>query len=157
MKTIDDVLDEFPEWPEGAEWITYGEGSGNLNAVYGEFPSEYWIIVCSREEYEQAKTEREAKKYTIEFCARGGVNIEKVWQPCEILFEGNKFIVLRNDKGREYSRRKAKVEIRPLKTEREKFIDACWCALPAGRRTCNVSEDIFGAMFDSGKFKLVDE
>lgn len=65
-------------------------------------------------------------EFNKEFAVRGGTNCEPVWQRCKILFEGEKFIVVVNENGREFSRRKAKIQMRDIdtRTDREKIIDA---------------------------------
>ena len=57
-----------------------------------------------------------APTYTKEFNVRGGSNIEPVFQPCEILFEGNKYIVVRNSGGKEFARKRSRIIIRDIDT-----------------------------------------
>ena len=54
--------------------------------------------------------------YTKEFNVRGGLNIESVFQPCEILFEGNKYIIVRNSGGKEFARKRSRIIIRDIDT-----------------------------------------
>ena len=66
--------------------------------------------------------------YTKEFNVRGGSNIEPVFQPCEILFEGDKYIVVRNNDGREFVRRRSRIIIRDIdtRTDEEKAFAVYW-------------------------------
>lgn len=152
---LEKALDRFDEWPFCEQEMIYCHDIHELGRFYGytsdsrsRLNQAKFTYVCTREEFEQAKALKELAEnatahglemtkihytpntneqpvYTKEFVARGGKSIDKVWQPCEILFEGAKFIVVRDKHGREYSRRKAKIEIRDIdtRTAEQKCID----------------------------------
>ncbi len=89
-----------------------------------------------------------------EFNVRGGKNAPAIWQPCEILFEGNKYIVVRNKDGREFSRRKSKIQIRDIdnRTDKEKAIDEVMSSavIFANRETM---ENLLSIAYDKWKHK----
>lgn len=73
---------------------------------------------------EYRPNEQEEKPvYTKEFIVGGGKNIPHAWQKCRVLFEGNKYIVVENENGKEFSRKKCKITIRDIETSEERAID----------------------------------
>ena len=143
QELFEKALNEFDEWPyDEFDWENTEKNSPALvfcirdchddkayreGGIYtggtGADPY-YFNVICTREEFEAAKTKR-SKKFTKEFNVRGGTNVPEVWQPCEVLFSGTRYIVVKNENGREFSRRKAKIKIRDIdkRTDKEKAVD----------------------------------
>jgi len=129
QELFEKALNEFNKWPYvNRASMVYDIHGGVYADFYGASDdglNESWFsFVCTREEFESAKAER-SKKFTKEFNVRGGTNVPEVWQPCEVLFSGTRYIVVKNENGREFSRRKAKIKIRDIdkRTDKEKAVD----------------------------------
>lgn len=189
MKTIDDVLNEFPEWPTWGD--AYNEPDAialcvrvplDMNCALGAlhpvctcgFKEECFKVICTREEYEQTKAERgvkscrkanvRAKCFSQDVAPEVGERIEYRAMDTNEWFEGvyvarhtcSDGIEINVIECNEQDPHSAAFDglpdvcIRPIKTKREKFIEEAKLAVA-------LSGDIFGAMYDSGKFKLVGD
>lgn len=90
---------------------------------------------------------------------RGGQTCDKIYKKGVISFIGTKYIVFTDENGREYPRRKNKVDIKPLPTEEEKLIDEFvkdyrYIAYPADCDFKEMAECIARAMINKGYRKV---
>lgn len=158
MKTIDDVLNKFPEWPEGAVCVAESRISSTLkpSVVFDVNPN--WSVVCTREEYEQAKAERD-KTWMPEVgqeCEWLSYRTE-VWTITKLIaYDGNGQAWLEGEGVVSVDEGVVK-RFRPIKTEREKFIETATSIYGMGEHDKQFVDHFSKVLFDSGKFKLVDE
>ena len=128
MKTVIDAVNELRGcWSDNnhMEFVTF-----RLTWFYSDYDIFGFNSVTRQAFNECVKELSEAKwmnkpVYTKEFMVRGGTNCDPVWQPCEILFSGKKYTVVRSKEGREFSRRTVKLNIRDIdiRTDKENIFN----------------------------------
>lgn len=98
-----------------------------FNDLVTECEINFGKSLCSYQQYKQVWEEAKQKPvYTQEFAVRGGSNVPLIFEPCEVVYSGSKYTVLKDKNGREYSRRTSKLIIRDIVQQPELIDGECY-------------------------------